>query len=264
MAKMLFVIISIVFAQIFQVHALCTFPSSTKTITVQATMNVASNTDYKYTTFVGGSGILNGACDVKNGKMKYLMVLKHGVTIKNAIINTPGLGIYCEGSCVLENIYYKKLCYHATGFGYKSTGTSYTYQVIGGAGQGSPDKYFTQSGRGTTIIKNFCAEGKYGKVWCSCGNCIDQMPRSVQISNTKIQGPGLAIISANSNYGDKISISGLTLYGQGSPNTLTKYICQSYNGLTTMATMQPNAKFRPTQSGTGTCSYSTSAIKIVN
>ncbi|KAL3119739.1 hypothetical protein niasHT_005997 [Heterodera trifolii] len=222
-----FILLVITFVQIGQLNAgICTFPTALKTVTVQSTISVSKNTDYNNTLFVGGSSILNGECKVDNSKLVYLMSLKDGVTIQNAILDTPGLGIYCEGSCILKNIYYKQLCYHAAGFGYKSTSTSYTYQVIGGAGQGSPDKYFTQSGKGTTTIKNFCGE------------------------------------ALNSNYGDKMTLSGLTLQGQKSSSTKTKYICQTYKGLTYMASMTPLSSFAPTESGSGTCSYSTSAITI--
>ncbi|KAL3089291.1 hypothetical protein niasHS_007013 [Heterodera schachtii] len=258
-----FILLVITFVQIGHLNAgICTFPNPSKSVTVQSMMTVSTNTDYNNTLFVGGSSILNGECEVDNSKLVYLMSLKDGVTIQNAILDTPGLGIYCEGSCTLKNIYYKQLCYHAAGFGYKSTSTSYTYQVIGGAGQGSPDKYFTQSGKGTTTIKNFCGEGSYGKLWCSCGNCAFQTARTVQISNTVLKGPGLTVVSLNSNYGDKMSLSGLTLQGQKSSSTKTKYICQTYKGLTYMASMTPLSSFAPTESGSGSCSYSTSAITI--
>uniref|UniRef100_A0A914HAZ2 Probable pectate lyase F n=1 Tax=Globodera rostochiensis TaxID=31243 RepID=A0A914HAZ2_GLORO len=253
---MLFFILFTIFVQILQLHALCDFPPSSQTISVPSTIRISEYKNFDYTTFVGGDDILNGACDLNNGNMQYLMVLADGVTIENAIFDKPGMGIYCEGNCVLKNIFFKTLCYHGAGFGYKSPDIFYTYQVIGGVGRGSPDKYFTQSGRGTTIIQDFCAEGRYGKLWCSCGNCEDQMQRNVQISNVKILGPGLTIASLNENYGDTASISGLALYGQNSPNTATKYICQSYNGATSMKYMQPVAEFLPTQQGGGPCTYS--------
>uniref|UniRef100_A0A914H3B1 pectate lyase n=1 Tax=Globodera rostochiensis TaxID=31243 RepID=A0A914H3B1_GLORO len=107
---------------------------------------------------LGTFSLLNGRCKVNNGRMKYMMTLANGVTVKNAILDTPGMGIYCEGNFILQNIYYKKLCYHAAGSALKleeKARPSYTYQVIGGAGIGSPDKYFTQSGHGTTIINGF-------------------------------------------------------------------------------------------------------------
>ncbi|KAL3100006.1 hypothetical protein niasHS_001932 [Heterodera schachtii] len=202
---------------------------------------VHHNTDYQKTLFVGGFGLLNGPCDIKNNKLKHLMLLNDGVTIENAIFDTPGYGIYCLGSCTLKNIYYKRLCYHAVGFAYQDKNKSYTYKVIGGAGQGSPDKYFTQSGKGTTIIQNFCGEGKYGKLWCSCGNCPFQTKRSVQIYNTVMKGPGLSVVSVNSNYGDNMLFSGLTLHGQNSPSTATKYACQNYNAFTYVAQLSTAA-----------------------
>uniref|UniRef100_A0A183C1I6 Probable pectate lyase F n=1 Tax=Globodera pallida TaxID=36090 RepID=A0A183C1I6_GLOPA len=253
---MLFFILFTIFVQIFQLHALCEFPQSSQTISVPSTIRISEYKNFDYTTFVGGDDILNGGCDVNNGNMQYLMVLADGVTIENAIIDRAGMGIYCEGNCILKNIFFKTLCYHGAGFGYKSTDISYTYQVIGGAAQGSPDKYFTQSGRGTTIIQNFCAEGSYGKLWCSCGNCEDQMQRNVQMSNVRILGPGLAIASLNDNFGDTASISELALYGQNSPNTATKYVCQTYNGAKSMKYMHPTAEFLPSQQGGGPCTYS--------
>uniref|UniRef100_A0A914HKZ6 Probable pectate lyase F n=1 Tax=Globodera rostochiensis TaxID=31243 RepID=A0A914HKZ6_GLORO len=257
---MLFFILLTIFIQIFQLHALCDFPPSSQTITVHSPIFVTKDKDFDNTTFVGSSDLLNGDCDVNNGKMQYLMVLEDGVTIKNAIFDKPGMGIYCRGSCTLKNIYFKKLCYHGAGFGYHSTDIFYIYQVLEGGGRGSPDKYFTQSGRGTTIIKNFCAEGPYGKLWCSCGNCEDQMPRNVQMYNIKILGPGLTIASLNENYGDTASITGLALYGQNSPSTATEYVCQTYKGLKQMKSMRPITEFLPTEHGSGPCSYSISPI----
>uniref|UniRef100_A0A183BQQ8 Probable pectate lyase F n=1 Tax=Globodera pallida TaxID=36090 RepID=A0A183BQQ8_GLOPA len=165
---MLLFILLTIFVQIFQLRALCDFPQSSQTVTVDSPILVPTDKDFEYTTFVGSSDLLNGDCDVNNGNMKDLMVLEDGVTIENAILDNAGMGIY----------------------------------FTGGGGQGSPDKYFAQSGRGTTTIENFCAEGRYGKLWCSCGNCDDQMQRHVLMSNVKILGPGLTIASLNGNYGD--------------------------------------------------------------
>uniref|UniRef100_A0A183BQQ9 Probable pectate lyase F n=1 Tax=Globodera pallida TaxID=36090 RepID=A0A183BQQ9_GLOPA len=257
---MLLFILLTIFVQFFQLRALCDFPQSSQTVTVDSPILVPTYKDFEYTTFVGSSDLLNGDCDVNNGNMKYLMVLENGVTIENAILDNAGMGIYCKGSCTLKNIYFKKLCYHGAGFGYQSPDVSYNYEVIGGGGQGSPDKYFAQSGRGTTTIKNFCAEGRYGKLWCSCGNCDDQMQRHVLMSNVTILGPGLTIASLNGNYGDTASITGLVLYGQDSPNTATEYVCQTYEGLKKMEPMHPIAEITPTQHGDGPCSYSISPI----
>nr|ADD82848.1 pectate lyase 1 [Heterodera avenae] len=243
---------------------MCSFPTPSTIVVVQTTMQVSLSTDYGYTLFVGGSGILNGACDVNNGNLQYLMVLKDGVTIRNAIFNTPGNGIYCEGSCTLENIYFQQLCYHAVGFGYKDKNMAYTYQILGGAGQGTPDKYFTQSGKGTTIIKSFCGAGKYGKLWCSCGNCPFQTTRNVEIYDTILKGPGLSVVSVNSNYGDEAYISGLTLYGQESESTATAYVCQTYDALTSFASLTPTESYKPTESGGGSCTYCASSIQIAN
>ncbi|KAI3415460.1 hypothetical protein GPALN_005064 [Globodera pallida] len=229
---------------------------------------IFQSTNFRNGTLIGTFSLLNGRCKVNNGRMKYMMTLANGVTVKNAILDTPGMGIYCEGNCILQNIYYKKLCYHAAGFGFKTgrKSTPYTYQVIGGAGIGSPDKYFTQSGHGTTIINGFCSAGKFGKLFCSCGNCPHQCQRNAKISNSLLMGPGLTIASLNSNYGDKITISNVTLFGQKSLRTKISFACQEYKALTFMTPkMTPTASYTPSQSARGkSCAYSRPSIRIAN
>nr|CAD2141419.1 unnamed protein product [Meloidogyne enterolobii] len=78
--------------------------------------------------------------------------------------------------------------------GFAGDSSSKTHKVIGGAAQNAPDKFFTQSSKGTTIIQNFCGEN-FGKVYCSCGSgCNPQYTRNVQLLNSKFKGPGLTLI----------------------------------------------------------------------
>ncbi|KAL3080150.1 hypothetical protein niasHS_013822 [Heterodera schachtii] len=241
----------------------CTFPPSPSSQLVPDTLpTITTDTDFGFTTFVGGPGLLGGGeCDVNNGRMKYMFVLADGVTIENAILDTPGMGIFCRGSCTLKNIFYKRLCYHAAGFEYDDLNQVNTYKVIGGGGIGSPDKYFTQSGRGKTEITGFCGDGKFGKLFCSCGSCPDQVERHVTVSNVKMRGPGLTIVSVNQIYGDTASLSGIHLYGQDSQDTMVDYICQIYSGKS-KKNRHPEEVFTANQDGQGPCGYSTSQVAL--
>ncbi|KAL3095711.1 hypothetical protein niasHT_024887 [Heterodera trifolii] len=238
----------------------CTFPPSPSSQLVPDTQPILTDTDFGFTTFVGGPGILGGGeCKVNNWKMKYMFDLADGVTIKNAILDTPGMGTYCRGTCTLENIFYKRLCYHAAGFGFEDINKEHTYKVIGGGGIGSPDKYFTQSGQGETQISGFCGDGKFGKLYCSCGDCPDQVERSVKVSDIKMRGPGLTIVSVNKRYSDTASLSGIQLYGQESPSTQVDYICQTYLG---QSDRHPQEEYAPNEDGQGPCGYSTSQVAL--
>ncbi|KAL3106417.1 hypothetical protein niasHT_018503 [Heterodera trifolii] len=238
---------------------LCTFPPSPRSLTVPDTYPILTDTDFGFTTFVGGPGLLGGGeCDVNNRDMKYMFVLADGVTIRNAIFDIMGMGIYCKGSCTLENIFYKRLCYHAAGFGYEDINKVNIYTVNGGGGIGSPDKYFTQSGQGETQINGFCGDGAFGKLYCSCGDCHEQVTRHVTVSNIRIRGPGLTIVSVNKKYGDTASLSGIQLY-QDSQGTMIDYICQIYSG---KSDRHPQEEYAPNQDGQGQCSYSTSQVTM--
>ncbi|KAL3080151.1 hypothetical protein niasHS_013823 [Heterodera schachtii] len=238
----------------------CTFPPSPSSQLVPDTQPILTDTDFGFTTFVGGPGILGGGeCKVNNWKMKYMFDLADGVTIKNAILDTPGMGTYCRGTCTLENIFYKRLCYHAAGFGFEDINKEHTYKVIGGGGIGSPDKYFTQSGRGKTQISGFCGDGAFGKLYCSCGDCPDQVERSVKVSDIKMRGPGLTIVSVNKRYSDTASLSGIQLYGQDSQDTMVDYICQTYLG---QSDRHPQEEYAPNEDGQGPCGYSTSQVAL--
>ncbi|KAL3097670.1 hypothetical protein niasHT_024731 [Heterodera trifolii] len=239
----------------------CTFPPSPSSQLVPDTVEITTDTDFGFTTYVGGPGLLGGGeCNMQNEKLKYMFKLADGVTIKNAILHTPGMGIFCRGSCKLKNIYYKRLCFHAAGFEYEDLNQEHTYTVIGGAGMGSPDKYFTQSGRGKTYINGFCGDGKFGKLFCSCGSCPDQVQRQVTISDVRMRGPGLTLVAVNLIYGDQASLSGIHLYDQETDKGV-KYICQIYNGKA-RKNRHPEEVFTADQDGQGPCGYSTTQVTL--
>ncbi|KAL3095714.1 hypothetical protein niasHT_024890 [Heterodera trifolii] len=240
----------------------CTFPPSPSSQLVPDTIPITTYQNFNYATLVGGPGLLGGGeCDVNNGRMKYMLELADGATIENAILDTPGMGIYCKGSCTLKKIFYKRLCYHAAGFGYEDINKEYTYTVIGGGGLGSPDKYFTQSGKGETRISGFCGDGKFGKLYCSCGDCPDQVERHVTVSDIKMRGPGLTIVSVNTEKSDTASLSGIQLYDQESPSTQVEYICQIYSGKS-KKNRHPEEVFTANKDGQGPCGYSTSQVAL--
>ncbi|KAL3106407.1 hypothetical protein niasHT_018493 [Heterodera trifolii] len=240
----------------------CTFPPSPSSQLVPDTIPIATYQNFDYVTLIGGPGLLGGGdCHVNNGKMKYMLELADGATIENLFIDTPGMGIYCKGSCTLKNIFYQNLCYHAAGFGYDDINQVNTYTVTGGGGMGSPDKYFTQSGKGETRISDFCGDGKFGKLYCSCGDCPHQVERHVTVSNVKMRGPGLTLVSVNMEQSDRASLSGIQLYGQELPSTQVDYICQIYTG-NFNNNPHPKAEYAPNQDGQGPCGYSTSQVSL--
>ncbi|KAL3106406.1 hypothetical protein niasHT_018492 [Heterodera trifolii] len=241
----------------------CTFPPSPRSELVPDTVEITTDTDFGFTTFVGGSGLLGGGeCNMQNEKLKYMFKLADGVTIENAILDTPGMSIFCRGSCTLKNIYYKRLCFHAAGFEYDDLNQEHTYTVIGGAGMGSPDKYFTQSGKGKSHISGFCGDGPFGKLFCSCGSCPDQVERHVTVSDVKMRGHGLTIVSVNQIFGDSASLSGITLYDQDNEDKAVEYICQIYSGKT-KKNRHPIEVFTPKENGQDQCDYKTNDVTLL-
>uniref|UniRef100_A0A1I8BI02 Probable pectate lyase F n=1 Tax=Meloidogyne hapla TaxID=6305 RepID=A0A1I8BI02_MELHA len=133
-------------------------------------------TDFEFARYVATEQ-LRKECSVDAcANSQNIIEVEDGGTVKNVIIADGSKGIWCKGSCTLENI-------------------------------------FTQSGAGTTTITGFCAEN-FGKLWRSCGEGCKQHTRNVIINNSKFKGPGLSIISLNKNYQDTMKISNIKLYGQ--------------------------------------------------
>lgn len=237
----------------------CTFPTATKQVTVSAPITVSGTMDFNNSRLTATSA-LRSSCSISgsvNGQ--HIITIADGGTIKNVILADPAKGIWCEGSCTLQNVYFEKTCYHGAGF---AGGSGKQHKVIGGAGMNALDKFFTQSSQGTTTIQNWCGEN-FGKIYASCGSGCTQVQRNVVLSNVKAKGPALTLISVNPNYKDTMSFSGVTIDGQKTGAAI-KYACQEYNAVTgQVSTLSPINSFPPGVAGTGaSCKYAASAIKI--
>jgi hypothetical protein len=124
-------------------------------------------------------------------------------------------GVYCLGSCTLENLWFEDVCEDAISI--KGDGTA---NILGGGAFHASDKVIQHNGCGTVNIKNFYAED-YGKVYRSCGNCSGNCARSVTMEGvTAVDGGEL--IGINPNMGDKAS------YSNNCFDTSTQ--CQGYVG----------------------------------
>nr|CAD2197024.1 unnamed protein product [Meloidogyne enterolobii] len=127
----------------------------------------------------------------------------------------------CRAQQGRKTFCWEKVCYHAAGFSSDDSSPA-VHEVTNSTALHAPDKFFTQSSKGKTIIRNFCGH-EFGKVYCSCGSgCQPQYQRSVEIYDSRFKGPGLTLISLNHNYKDSMSMSNVYV----DPNPKIKYICQ--------------------------------------
>ncbi|KAL7076323.1 hypothetical protein ACQ4LE_004232 [Meloidogyne hapla] len=217
----------------------CKFPPAKNTTQISKTIPVKVMTDFEFARYVATEQ-LRKECSVDAcANSQNIIEVEDGGTVKNVIIADGSKGIWCKGSCTLENVYFEKTCYHAADLGNSLDSTQRNFKIIGGAVTNALDKIFTQSGAGTTTITGFCAEN-FGKLWRSCGEGCKQHTRNVIINNSKFKGPGLSIISLNKNYQDTMKISNIKLYGQ------ICFGCQDYIGIEGKSNnMQPTDQCTP-------------------
>ncbi|KAI6778167.1 uncharacterized protein J7T54_002702 [Emericellopsis cladophorae] len=151
----------------------------------------------------------------EGGEADTVFVLEEGATLRNVIIGADqGEGVYCLGSCTLENLWFEDVCEDAISI--KGDGTA---DIIGGGAYHAADKVIQHNGCGHVNIKNFYAED-YGKVYRSCGNCSGNCARSVHMEGvTAVDGGEL--MGINTNLGDKATYSN---------NCFPKTECQAYEG----------------------------------
>uniref|UniRef100_A0A915DNY9 Probable pectate lyase F n=1 Tax=Ditylenchus dipsaci TaxID=166011 RepID=A0A915DNY9_9BILA len=87
---------------------------------------------------VGGSSV--------NEKDSPILFLEPGITISNVIIGSPAAkGIWCKGSCTLQNVWWESVGTHAANFGvdplyWSNTGNKYI--IEGGGVQNAVEKAY--------------------------------------------------------------------------------------------------------------------------
>jgi hypothetical protein len=222
-----------------------TWPTPTGKVKVTATIKVTG-------TFDGGGKQYYGIGDGSQSESQPAMFeIANGGTVKNVIIGTPaGDGIHCLGTCLINNVWWQDVGEDAATQKGKIAGQVMT--IDGGGAQKASDKVFQHNGPGSMVIKNFVVKD-FGKLYRSCGNCSTQYNRSVTLSNVLVIAPGKTLVGINTNYGDKATISGVTIQGDSSKKI---HVCAKYVGNSKGA--EPPS---PTYGSDSTyCLYSSSSV----
>ncbi|KAL4892386.1 putative pectate lyase G [Aspergillus ambiguus] len=154
----------------------------------------------------------------EGGEDDTVFIVQEGGTLKNAIIGTDQIeGVYCLGSCTIENVWWEKVCEDALSL---KEGDG-TFNIIGGGAQGAEDKVIQHNTGGEVVIDGFEAYD-FGKLYRSCGTCGD-VQRSVSVSNV-IAVSGSQLVGINENFGDSATIDSSVCA------TDVDDICATYNG----------------------------------
>ncbi|TKX18468.1 putative pectate lyase E [Elsinoe australis] len=156
----------------------------------------------------------------EGGEAAAVFILANGATLKNAIIGeNQAEGVYCSGSCTIENVWWTKVCEDALSA--KGDGN---VLVRGGGARGASDKVIQHNGVGTVTLDGFKVTD-FGALYRSCGNCDGNGgARNVVLRNVQAEN-GNRLVGINTNFGDKATIT-------GSCATSVGEICLAYEGTT--------------------------------
>jgi hypothetical protein len=196
-----------------------TFPTATGSVKQTSTKAISGTFDGGLKRFYG---IGDGSQDESQDPM---FTVADGGTIKNVIIGVPaGDGIHCLGTCTIQNVWWEDVGEDAAT--QKGTKTGQVMTIDGGGAQKASDKVFQHNGPGTMVIKNFLAKD-IGKLYRSCGNCKTQFKRTVIVQNVTVVAPAKVLVGINTNFGDKATLSGITIQGDTSKKVS---ICDRFTG----------------------------------
>ncbi|MBO0900900.1 pectate lyase [Cellulomonas sp. zg-ZUI222] len=219
------------------------WPSASGQQKVSATIKVSGTLDGRNVRYYG---ISSGDQDESQPP---IFQLSDGAVLRNVIIGTgAGDGVHCTGTCTLENVWWEDVGEDAATL--KGSNASQVMTVNGGGARSASDKVFQHNGPGRFVITNFQVSD-FGKLYRSCGNCSTQYARTVVIENVQVTAPGKSLVGINSNYGDRATISGVTIVNDPSRKIV---ICEEYRGVTSG---------EPSKIGSGpsgACGYSSSSI----
>ena len=196
--------------------------SAAETRTVTETIEVTGTFDGGGDTFIGGGDLGDGG---QSEGQDPLFDLAAGATLSNVIIGSPAAdGVHCAGSCTLSNVTWLDVGEDAATF----RGGNATVVIDGGSAAKADDKVFqdNRTAGGSVTIRNFTVSD-FGKLYRSCGNCSAQAARTANISNVRVVGPGDVLAGVNSNLGDKVTLNGVTISGDGAGDI---DVCNLFNG----------------------------------
>ncbi|KAL4876481.1 pectate lyase-domain-containing protein [Aspergillus karnatakaensis] len=177
-------------------------PASTGSVTFDEPYEIAAGETYDGELQTFGRGV-DCSGQSEGGESDTVFVLQEGATLRNAIIGPDQIeGVYCLGSCTIENVWWEKVCEDAL-----SLKEGSTFTVIGGGAQGAEDKVIQHNSGGDVTIDGFTVYD-FGKLYRSCGTCGD-IARSATIKNV-VAVQGSTIAGANGNFGDVVTIDSST------------------------------------------------------
>nr|QEI10431.1 pectate lyase [Humicola insolens] len=207
------------------------FPTATSTTGIPAARTIAAGTSFDGQMLQWDRSPSTCKDQTEGGEKDALFVLENGATLSNVIVGPgAGEGIYCKGSCTLNNVWWTDVCEDAATF-LQSSGTSY---VNGGGARNAADKVFQHNGGGTVSVKNFLSS-KNGKIYRSCGNCKTQVARKSIFENIRAIDSLSVVAGVNANFGDSTTIKNSCL--------LKGRTCDIFEG--------NNSGKEPTKIGTG-------------
>ena len=197
-------------------------PATLADETVRATIEVTGTFDGAGGRFIAGPELGDGG---QSEDQDAMFELADGATLANVVLGVPAAdGVHCLGSCTLRNVTWEDVGEDAATF----TGAGATVLVDGGSAAQGTDKVFQDNrlAGGSVTIRNF-AVSDFGKLYRSCGNCDEQAARTVTLENITATGPGDVLAGVNANLGDRLTISGATLTGEGAEDI---GICDIFEG----------------------------------
>ncbi|MBM2619828.1 pectate lyase [Actinoplanes sp. LDG1-06] len=177
---------------------------------VTETIAVSGVFDGENQRFIGGGDLGDGGQDEGQDP---LFDLAPGATLQNVILGSPAAdGVHCAGSCTLTNVHWEDVGEDAATF----RGANATVVIEGGSATAADDKVFqdNRGAGGSVTIRDF-EVSDFGKLYRSCGNCSTQAARTVRMENITATAPGDTLAGINVNLGDRLTIDGVTLVGDG-------------------------------------------------
>jgi hypothetical protein len=118
-------------------------------------------------------------------------------------------GIHCDGTCRLENVWWQDVGEDAATLDGESSTQVMTIECAGA--KGASDKVFQHNGPGTMVLRDVFVED-FGKLYRSCGNCLEQYTRHVSLENIDA-AEGDLLVGLNENYDDTADFSNVTVHG---------------------------------------------------
>lgn len=189
---------------------------------VTATIAVDGVFDGEGKRFIGDGALGDGGQDEGQDA---LFELADGATLTNVILGSPAAdGVHCQGSCTLRGVVWEDVGEDAATF----RGENATVLIEGGSAASGEDKVFqdNRGAGGSVTIRDF-AVSDFGKLYRSCGNCSEQAARTITIENITATAPGKVLAGVNANLGDKVTISDVTITGDGAEDV---HICELFEG----------------------------------